>query len=307
MNITIIITSPLHMLIALILCRSNPENKYSLVFTGKNHDRNKKFQESINSLKIDNIMHVDLVRLKTKKDVVTFLGKYTPDEIITGNDVIHEFAITSYIANKKNILLSYLDDGLFSYNEYTPKKESLTWLKNAFRLAVKGYKRQKRHTIGSSPLTKKAYLFLPDKAKPSLQNKTIIKIGTSKETMQFIIRCAPAFLKEYQEHVNNDIDAIICIPRISNGSTTIDNINNYLTSCAKKNQKVRLKNHPNNDKSILQGMEEITLPSHIPAEILFALIKPKKIFVSDSSVGFITQLLLPEIEIYSMEELINII
>lgn len=310
MNTAVLITSPLHMLIGLILCFTNPKTQYSLLLTGRNYERNKRFKDYIDNLKLNNIKTCELIRLQTRNDVIKFLEKHLPDEIITGNDVIHEFVITSYIANKRNILLSYLDDGLYSYNEYSPRKETLPELKNIFRLLFKGYKRPIRHTIGSSPLTKKAYLFLPENAKPSLKEKTIVKIDTSEETRKFIQRCAQAFCNTNNLNMQS-IDNMVILPHSKNiidQKKLIEAIKNHLNKCNDLNKLVMLKNHPSNtndDFSVIKDIEKHILPNHLPAEILIALFQPKTIYVSNSSIGFIAKLIFPEIKIHSLEEIIS--
>lgn len=310
MNVAILITSPLHMLIGLILCFTNKKNQYSLLLTGKNDERNKRFKNYINNLKLNNIKNCEIIKLQTKSDVIKFLDTYKPDEIITGNDVIHEFVITSYIANKRNILLSYLDDGLYSYNEYIPRNENLPRLKNIFRLLFKGYKRPIRHTIGSSPLTKKAYLFLPENAKPSIKEKFIIKIDTGEGTRNFIQQCAQAFCNTDNLNMQS-VDNMVILPHSKNiidQKELIKAIKNHLHKCNALNKFVMLKNHPSNTNDYLSAIKDIEnhiLPNHLPAEILIALFQPKTIYASNSSIGFIAQLMFPEIKIRSLGEIIS--
>ena len=70
-----------------------------------------------------------------------------------------------------------------------------------------------------------------------------------------------------------------------------------------------IKNHPsnnNNDFSVIENFDKYILPNHLPAEILIALFQPKVIYVSNSSLGFIANLMFPEIEIHPLESITGI-
>jgi hypothetical protein len=299
-----LITSPLHLLVSVLIASKYRSDKNIVILAGKNQQRGAHFKKLLDAWQhspFDQVHH--LTYAKNPGNFDTLLQKLNVNEIITGNDLIPEFH--ALISNKyihQTATISYMDDGLYSYIEYEKEipNKALYTLKNFFREATKGYKKPFPHTLGSSPLTSKCYLFYPDKRKPTLQKKSCELILSNTEQIKTLKSFAKHQAKHYQLQSLKGGYSLIAIPHQK--ALTKAFKQSLIKEIADTTGLIAVKNHPSNSIEILGTLippetEYIVIPQEVPLELLISLYTPKQLISGVSSTALTVKALSPETNI----------
>lgn len=292
MNRIFLATSPLHILVSIMVASPLREDKNILILTGKNHSRNKIFSDAFTRWKDSPFTKVYLLNKSRRPDDFSIITqRINIDEIVVGNDLIPEFY--ALIANRhisSNTILSYMDDGLHSYIEYKkayPKK-IFHFLSNIFRRVSKGYTKPFPHTLGSSPLTKNCYLFHPESGKKSLKSKHCQKIENNEKQLSDVKDFALCILNSSKilDTISGTDYTLLALPHNKNiNEELICDISEHLST---RKGEILIKNHPSNTNDSLKNIPNIgsytEVPKEIPMELLLAIRPPKTIIGGLSSI-----------------------
>ncbi|KZZ43116.1 MAG: hypothetical protein MK185_16240 [Saccharospirillaceae bacterium] len=299
-----LVTSPLHLLVAILIASKSRNDRNLTILTGKNEERCvlfKKHLESWDTSPFSSVIH--LVNGRNPAHFNQYLKHEKIDEIITGNDLTPEFhALLSCTSLNKATTVSYMDDGLYSYIEYEKEvpNKALYLLKNFFREATKGYKKPFPHTLGSSPLTSKCYLFYPEKRKPTLQKKSCELIISDTEQIKTLKSFAKHQLKHYKLQSLKEGYRLIAIPHQK--ALTDAFKQSLIKEITDSSGLIAIKNHPSNNSEILGTLippetEYIVIPQEVPLELLISLYTPKQLISGVSSTALTVKALSPETNI----------
>jgi len=305
-SIIFLATSPLHVIISTLIASSLNKEKCNLVLCGKEKQRIKQFHALISDWPESPFAKVfALDKAKRPKDFINVITEVKPTEVITGNDLVPEFFAIAHLANNYTFNLSYMDDGLHSYIEYKkelPSKFNHS-LKNLVRKISKGYKKPFPHTLGSSPLTKKAYLFFPNLAKDNILNKECSSIGINKNSRNLLSSFGRHCLKNL--HIDfpraEETLALFVLPHFSRMNNSIKNeFIRAIKQAVVSGMTPMIKNHPSNNDDLISGYKSLyskvyIIPKSLPVELIICHHPPQFIMGGLSSIFLSTKALTNEV------------
>lgn len=302
MSIIFLATSPLHIIISTLIASTFEKNTCNLILCGKEKQRIQNFNSLISTWSESPFQEVyPLVKAKNPKDFINLVEKLKPTEVIAGNDLVPEFFALAHLAKRYSFSLSYMDDGLHSYIEYKKKIPSQLAhsTKNLIRQFSKGYKKPFPHTLGSSPLTKKAYLFFPDLAKKNIQSKDCTYISINREKKNLLKSFGWQCIKKLNIKLP-DTDknvALFVLPHFSRITYSIEeDFKRAIKSSINDGLTIILKNHPSNDDRLLLELMALSkksyvIPKSIPVELIICCHPPHLIMGGLSSIFLSTKAL----------------
>ena len=306
MNTIFLATSPLHVIMSTLIASSLKKENCYLVLCGKEKQRIKQFHSLISGWSESPFVEVfALDKAKRPKDFVGVIKKVKPTEVITGNDLVPEFFAIAHLARNYTFNLSYMDDGLHSYIEYEkefPSKFSHKF-KNLVRQINKGYKKPFPHTLGSSPFTKKAYLFFPDLAKDNIKNKECSSIVINENSRNLLSSFGLHCIRNLHIDFPNATEclALFVLPHFSRMNNSIkDEFAGAIEKAAAAGMVPIIKNHPSNDDSLISSFKSqyrniYIIPKSLPVELVICHHPPQFIMGGLSSIFLSTKALTNEI------------
>lgn len=317
MKTTFLATSPLHVLIAIIIASNNENSEQQLIICGRHKKRNTILYRLISQWRDNPFFEV--INLKKSRRPWHFkqaLKSFNPQVVLAGNDLTKQFYSVAALSKKLGYSMEYMDDGLHSYIEYSKELPHplLHAFQSLFIRLLKGYTKPYPHTLGSSPITKKAHLFFPELAKLTIRDKECKKIVISEHTIELLQDLASYAVESLGIEMPDPKRKVALYTLPHHTRITSETLSSFSASMQRslmKGYQVVIKNHPSNEDSLIkffrkavEGEQFLILPKILPIEIFIFLTHPILVCGGLSSIFLTTKALNAEssLEIHMSDE-----
>ena len=234
-------------------------------------------------------------RKKVFADIQSWVDRYQPDRVYTGNDRRIEFQYAMHCASqqKKPISAAYMDEGTFTY---VGRKASGSFadsvVDNTLKKLTYGFWWKNPPTIGGSAWIDDVYAAFPDLIHPLLKQKQVLDLQSVYEGNS----CVKSFCSYLYERLSGtvgNISGIQCVLTLPHESI-IDRITGYkdaIQEVVKQLQysglEVGVKYHPRNNNPDILDVKNIKgfhlLPYKVPFEAILPLLPPDVLVIGDVS------------------------
>lgn len=313
-----------HYFIALGLALSDKRYNYHLIFINQkfNDEKNPVYQVSkkiikpfssvsIMPLRVSDFKQKNINRKETFEILKDKISSLRPVEIATGNDrrIEYQFSI-NWARNKLKIPVkgAYLDNGTGSYISFQKldmgKYLARKWLDVPVKKAVYGNWFSRMQRFGGSKWTDICYLTHPEFAPARLKKKECVEVEMdfyqSDEARKLILQII-AELGELPSLEGGSDSILLVLPRgtvIEDMYGSLANAESLFKDIASNFGRIYLKYHPADQEDILNfGERAEILPSAVPIEILFSVLKFSRVIGDTSTAILSAKWMNPEAEV----------
>ncbi len=319
-NILILVSTPLHLLGALILAKTTFKAQTCVLILIDQKDsryydalRASAQKSPFDAIYMTGIKPVGLfARLRNKRRnrdrLRAIIEKHPPRSVITGNDRKIEFDYAMHLARtyESDVTGGYLDDGLHSYIPQKLHWYQYTLFDTLLQKLFLGRKSPVPRLIGTCAAVQEAFLFRPDLAHEALHAKRLHRLDTealSRSPLRELLRSMADRFTAKAQHYPTDATLLI-LPHPS-VKREIPGYTRIIDTLFALSGPLLLKRHPRDS----EGAEATRcqkkrdchlLPSDVAMELLLFSLQPRKVYSIRSSALLTLSWLMPGSAIYNI-------